>query len=119
MKESEKIKVVYVEPGKTASIRLIDKGLESYQKIVGGWIEQFCPFDDPIAIICNEEGKIEGLQLNRAIKDKNGKVLDIIAGTFFICGLGEENYCSIPDGLCMKYHDMFYNPEYFMEVKGE
>ena len=112
--EPEKIKVVYVEPGKTASVRFIDKGLESYQKIVDGWIEQFCPYDDPVAIICNEEGKINGSQLNRAIRDDNGAVLDIIAGTFFVCGLGEENYCSIPDKLCMKYHDLFYRPEYFV-----
>lgn len=119
MSINQKIKVVYVEPGKTASVRLIDKGLESYQKIVGGLIEQFCPYDAPIAIICNEEGKIEGLQMNRAIKDKTGEVLDIIAGTFFICGLGEEEYCSIPDGLCIKYHDMFYNPEYFMRIDNE
>lgn len=114
MSTPETIKVILVEPGKTASIRFIDKGLESYQKTVGGWIEQFCPFDDPVAIICNEEGKIEGLPLNRAVKNKNGEVLDIIAGTFFICGLGEEEYCSIPDDLSMKYHDMFYNPEYFV-----
>ena len=117
MPEHEKIKVILVEPGKTAGVMYIDKGLESYQHIVGGWIEQFCPFDDHVAIICNEEGKINGLPLNRTVKDDAGKVIDIIAGTFFICGLGEENYCSIPDDLSMKYHDMFYNPEYFVFEK--
>lgn len=110
---NEQIKVVLVEPGKFARIEQIEKGLESYQKIVGGWIEQVCPFDDPVAIVCNEEGKIDGLPLNRALVDEDDQIYDILAGTFFICGLGEEDYCSLTDELADKYLKLFQKPESF------
>ncbi len=109
----EQIKVVLVEPGKFARIELIDKGLDSYQRTVGGWIEQTCPYDDPVAIICNEEGKIDRLPLNRALVDEDDHIYDILAGTFFICGLGEEDYCSLTDELAEKYLEKFRKPESF------
>ena len=48
--------------------------------------------------------------------DENGKPYDIIKGTFFICGLGEENFCSISDELAEKYTDQFRWPEVFMRT---
>lgn len=109
----EKIKVVLVEPGKEAQIIEIEKGLINYQAIVHGWIEQVCPFDDPVAIVCNEEGKLDGLPLNRALRNENGAIYDIIAGTFFVCGLGEEDYCSLTDELAAKYLELYQCPETF------
>ncbi len=63
----EKISVVLVEPNKYPEVVEIEDTLEAMQKIVGGYIEQYMPFDDEVAIICNDEGKLNGLPLNRAI----------------------------------------------------
>lgn len=63
--------VVLLEPGKVARKAEIDASLEGMQRIVGGYIEQFCPFEECVAFICNEEGKIDGLPLNRAIREED------------------------------------------------
>lgn len=114
---NEKIRVVLVEPGMPAQVTEIDKSLESYQSIVGGYIEQVCPFDDPVAIICNEEGKILGLPLNRALADNEHHIYDILHGTFFVCGLGDEDYCSLTDELTDKYFEKFYYVPMFIANK--
>jgi len=117
---SEKqIEVLVVEPDHAAEIRRIDASLESYQSMVGGYIEAIYPFDDPVALICNEEGKLRGLELNRALRDGEGKVEDIIQGTFFLCGIGEEKFESLPKELQGKYLRMFHDPELFTLIEGE
>ena len=67
VEQEEKISVVLVEPNKYPEVVEIEDTLEAMQKIVGGYIEQYMPFDDEVAIICNDEGKLNGLPLNRAI----------------------------------------------------
>lgn len=80
-KEIEKLnelEVLLVEPGQYAKMTTIEAGLSSMQEIVGGYIQAVNYFDEPVTLVCNEEGKINGLELNRAIKDDNGKIVDII-----------------------------------------
>lgn len=113
MSDTEKIQVVLVKPGKNAELGYIENKLEEYQKIVDGYIEQVSPFENHIAIICNEEGKIQGLMPNRAICDDRGEILDIIFGTFFICGIGEDDYCSLSDEDAAKYLKIFEKAEMF------
>ena len=72
-----------------------------------------------MALICNEEGKVYGLPYNRAIRDEAGKVQDIIAGPFFVCGLGEDDFCPLPKELQTKYLDMFKYPEKFTAIGGK
>ena len=110
------IKVLLVKSGQYAEMAEIEAGLSSMQEIVGGNIQAAYFFDDPVALVCNEEGKINGMELNRAVKDENGNILDIVAGTFFICGLGEENFASLPEELRAKYEKMFKNPEVFLRM---
>ena len=64
---SEKIKVLLVEPNKYPRMIEIDDTLESMQKIVGGGIEEYMPFDDDVALVCNDESKYNGMLPNRAI----------------------------------------------------
>ena len=45
----------------------IEDTLEAMQETVGGYIEEYMPFDDEVAIVCKEEGKMNGAELNRAI----------------------------------------------------
>ena len=63
------MQVVVVEPKKKPVVQDIDSGLESMQRIVGGSIQAIYPFEEPVALICNEEGKLLGLPLNRALRD--------------------------------------------------
>ena len=52
--------VLVVEPGRVPYVKEIDSGLKSLQSEVGGWIEAICPFEEEVALICNEEGKLCG-----------------------------------------------------------
>lgn len=112
--------VLVVEPMKAPYEKEIEPGLKSLQHEVGGDIEQFSfGMGGDAAIICNEDGKINGLELNRAMKDERGKIADIIAGTFLVVGLGEEDYCSLTPEQVKKYQKKFRYPETFMRFNGE
>ena len=112
----KKIQVVLVEPGKEARVTEIDYSLENMQKIVGGYIERF-QLDDEVCIICNEEGKLEGLPLNRAIFYE-GELMEIIAGTFFICAdpWDSEHFESLTDEQAKEYAENFKAPEWFVKT---
>lgn len=117
------MKVVLCEVGKQARITNIDGRLEGMQKIVGGMIEAVYPFEDMVALICNEEGKIYNLPSNRAIlrkdvepENNSNEIVDIIHGTFFICGIGEEDFDSLSDELAKKYLERFSYPEEFFQT---
>lgn len=65
--KAETISVLLIQPGKYPKTVAIEDSLEAMQSLVGGDIEEYMPFEDEVAIICNEEGKISGLPLNRAV----------------------------------------------------
>lgn len=111
--------VLMVEPGKAPYEKDIGDGLKAMQDAVGGYIQAVYPYEDPVALVCNEEGKIEGLPLNRALKTEEGEIYDIISGNFFICGLGEENFCSLSPELAEKFKEEFKHPESFMRLCGK
>ena len=67
-----KITVLIVEPEKAPYVKEISDDLESLQHEVSGYIQAVYPFDDNVAILCNEEGKLHGLPLNRALYDEDG-----------------------------------------------
>ncbi len=39
----------------------IENSLESMQTVVGGFVQAVYPFDEPVALVCNDEGKLLGL----------------------------------------------------------
>lgn len=95
------MKVLMVQPGEIPHETDIESGLESLQAAVDGPIQAVYPYEDPVALICNEEGKLIGLPLNRALRDDIGEIYDIIAGNFLITGLGEESFSDLsPDQQC-------------------
>lgn len=112
------MEVLLVEPGKEARMTEVGNDLRSLQSLVGGYIEATYPFDDSVALVCNDEGKIMQMPLNRALRGEDGKIYDAIAGPFFICGLGEDNFCSLPKELQAKYMEKFRWPENFLVVGG-
>ena len=115
------ISVVLCEPGKQARTATIEASLERYQKIVGGYIEAYYPFEEPVCIVCNEEGKINSLPLNRAVyADPNrGEMLDIIAGTFFVCDCSGENFGSLSPEQLRRYTERFKYPERFFRAGND
>ena len=116
---SEKIKVLAVEPMQEPYVKEIDAGLKSLQKEVGGTIQAVYPFEEEAAVICNDEGKLNGMELNRALRDDNGRAYDIIAGPFLICGLDGDRFGSLPDELISKFSEQFKQPEMFIQVGRE
>ena len=101
------MKILVVEPMKEPYEKEIQGTLEEMQAIVGGYIQAVYPFEDPVAVVCNDEGKLMGLPYNRLLKDDTGRPYDVLCGTFFVAGLGEENFTSLPDRLMEKYKAMY------------
>ncbi len=88
--------VLIVELGKPPREATIDDTLQSMQDIVGGYIQALYPFDNAdAALVCNDEGKLMGLQPNRPLRDDTGKVYDIVCGTFFMVGVRGDSFCSL------------------------
>ena len=100
-----------IEPGRHPLLVDIKNDLKTFQEKVGGPIEVIYPYADLVGLICNEEGKLQGLPLNRALGD-----YDIIAGTFLIVGLQEDRFCSLTPALSEKYRRKFYTPEQFLRI---
>ena len=109
-----------VEPNKLARRVEIEDKLVTLQKLVGGYIEEYMPFEDDIALIINEEGKLDGLPLNRAVRNEDGEIIDIVAGPFLIAyaPIESENFLSLPADLERKYFNMFRMPEKFFRTEN-
>ena len=116
---SETITTLVVEPGKRPYTKKIQPGLKSLQREVGGYIEAIYPFPEPVAIVCRETGKLDGCPLNRALRDEDGAIYDIIAGTFLVVGLTEEDFCSLSPERLQAFTQRFWKPETFAMVNGE
>ena len=109
--------VLVVEPGYLPYEKeILDSAdhLEQMQAIVGGLIEPIYPYHEEVAIVCNEEGLINGLPFNRSVPGGYGGVF----GTFFICGLGEEDFCSLPPDLMERFKKEFRNSEILLGFEG-
>lgn len=103
--------ILVVEPLKAPYVKEIDGSLAEMQKIVGGAIEGSYPFDDSAAIVCNQEGKLEELPPNRMLTSPDGIPYDIIHGTFFVAGLGAEDFESLTAEQVLRYREMFRLPD--------
>lgn len=101
------IQVVVVEVGQVPEIKIIKNDLDSLQKIVGGYIEVVTIGEDSagnkLAIICNEEGKLQGLPPNRLIRG-----FDMMVGNFLIVSYDRAgNEVSLPDHDCKVLKELF------------
>ena len=117
--EPEKLTVLVVEPMKEPYVKEIDPGLHALQAEVGGDIAASYPFDDPVGLVLNDEGKLIGLDLNRSLRDEHGEIYDIVAGTFLVVGLGPESFASLPPDMIQKYTEQFKRPELFASINGQ
>lgn len=111
--DKKKITVLMVEPGKHPLVTTLDNDLDSLQKAVSigadyqGLIE-IIGIGNGDCILCNEEGKLIGLDGNRRIGN------DIIAGVFYIMSEGEDGeLASLSEEKIKAYTERFWKPEAF------
>ncbi len=110
MAKEKTLKVLVVRPYEYPVVEEIEDKLEALQELVGGYIQVIYPWEDSVGLVCNDEGKIMGLDNNRELKDEDGNTYDVIAGTFFICGLSLNNFKSLNEEQIKKYTEMFREP---------
>ena len=111
--ETKEIKVLMVEPGKHPEATTLKDDLDSLQKAVSigadyqGLIE-IISLGNGDCLLCNEEGKLIGLEGNRRLGN------DIIVGVFYIIGEDEEgNLVSLTEKKIQYYTERFWEPETF------
>lgn len=111
-----KMNVLLVKPNMYPQPVEIGCELEDLQNAVGGEIEATYPFNEPVALLMDGYGKLSGKDLNRALRDENGEMYDIVAGDFLIVGLGEEDFCSLSPDLMRQFEEYFHQPETFLRM---
>ena len=102
------MKILIVEPGKHPYEKEIEGTLKEMQEIVGGPIQAIYPFRDKVGVVCNDEGLMLRMPFNRKVDEDC-----YIFGTFFVCGLGAEDFTSLPEKLMEKYRQRFYSPQIY------
>ena len=107
------MRILIFEPGKNPRAADIPHSLDKMQAIVGGTIQAVNPWSERAALVCDDEGLLKDYPFNRKIGEHT------IFGTFFICGLGEEDFTDLPDDLAEKYEQMFHHPQAFARVNED
>lgn len=115
------LRVLVVEPLRAPYSRELPDTLEEMQKLVGGTIQAIYPFEEPVALICHDEGKLLGLPPNRALRDEKGVLYDIVCGTFFLCAAppDSDSFESLSEEQLARYAARFHPLELFLAKERE
>lgn len=114
-----KLKIITCEVGKIARVDWVENKLEKLQEKVKGYIE-FFDLDNETTIICNDEGKINGMGLNRSIRNDENKIIEIIGGDFIIVGMKNNgDLKSLDEKQIEKLINKYKCPEQFFMDNGE
>lgn len=105
--------VLVVEPGMAPYEKEVN-GLMEMQATVGGLITVIYPYEEQVAIVSNDESILEGMPFNRSVEGGYGGIF----GTFFVCGLGEEDFCSLPPEQMERFKKKFHQAEILVGAKG-
>ena len=108
---NKRLKILIVEPGKHPHEADVPHTLKDMQRIVGGYIETVYPWEDHVCLVCNEEGLYQATEWNRYIAEGVA-----IKGTFFVCGLGEENLTDLAPEFMEKYKRLLWSPHLFIRL---
>jgi len=109
--------IVIVEPGTSPRAAVIAPEFSSMQEVVGGLIQAIYLFDEEVALVCNEEGKLMGLPPNRVLRHpETDEIYDVVAGTFFLCAAPahSENFESLAEEQIQRYTKYFSTLEFFI-----
>ena len=114
------MQVLVVEPERRPEVREINDSLSAMQEIVGGLIQPIYLFDEPVALVCNDEGKLLDLPANRGLRNKDGQIYDIVCGTFFLCNAppDSDHLTILTPEQIQRYQERFYAPEMFWGLDG-
>ena len=106
------MRVLIISPMEVPVAKDISGTLESMQEIVGGLIQAVYPFEDSAALICNDEGKLMNLPMNRHVSEMR----DVIYGTFFLCNAppDADHFTSLTEEQIKQYTQRFAIPELFL-----
>ena len=107
------IRILKIEPQNLPYKKEIANDLEGIQGEVEGLFE--CIYlEDNCILVCNEEGKLNGMELNRRVGN------DIIAGPFFIVGDSQDGeFVSLSDEQIEKYTQEFGKVQEFTGEEPE
>lgn len=105
--------VLVVEPGMAPYEKEIN-GLSEMQAVVGGLITVSYPFEEKVGIVSNDESILLGMEFNRSIEGGYGGIF----GTFFVCGLSEDSFCSLTPEQMERYKKKYHQAEILLGVKG-
>ena len=114
------MRILLVLPGTLPQVIDISGTLESMQSLVGGLIQAVYPFGEPVAVICNDEGKLLNLQPNRFLRTHDtGEIYDYISGPFFLCAAppNSSNFDNLSDEQITRYTNYYSQP--FTMIGGE
>ena len=116
---AKELTVLMVEPGKHPKVTKIKDDLDSLQKAVSigadyqGLIE-FVSLGNGDCIMCNEEGKLIGLEGNRRLGN------DILVGVFYIMSENDEGELqSLTEQKIKYYTELLWEPEQFTQAEIE
>lgn len=108
------MKVLVVEPDYAPYEKEIDATLEAEQAVVGGLITVSYPYEEMVGIVSNDEALMLNMPFNRSIEGGYGGIF----GTFFICGLEDDHFCSLTDEQVERYKRKFHKAEILIGVRG-
>ena len=96
----ENLRILMVEPHKAPYEASIPHKLSAMQQAVGDLIEVVRNGDGTL-LVCNEEGKLLGMEGNRRIPG------DVLAGPFFVVGDAGETFRSLTEEELERYKKRF------------
>ena len=113
-KAVEQMTVLMVEPGYVPYEKTIPNTLEAKQELVGGLITAIYPYEEMVAIVANDEGILLNMDFNRSVEGGYGGVF----GPFFVCGLTEDDFCSLPPDQMERFKKKFHKAEILVAFYG-
>ena len=105
--------VLMVEPGMAPYEKELN-GLREMQAAVGGLITAIYPFEEPVAIVANDEGILLKMEFNRSVEGGYGGIF----GPFFVCGIEGESFSSLTPEQMTRYREKYYQAEILLAVHG-
>lgn len=113
-KAVEQMTVLMVEPGYAPYEKIIPNTLRAKQELVGGLITAIYPYEEMVAIVANDEGILLNMEFNRSVEGGYGGLF----GPFFVCGLTEDDFCSLPPDQIKRFKKKFHKAEILLGVRG-
>lgn len=114
-KAIEQMTVLMVEPGYAPYEKTIPNTLQAKQELVGGLITAIYPYEEMVAIVANDEGILLGMDFNRSVEGGYGGLV----GPFFVCGLTEDSFCSLPPDQMEHFKKKFHKAEILLGFRGD